>query len=110
MKTLIRQTRYGRPTGRKFVMALAVVSLISGLSIAPAFAERDNGHGRADQRGGHGQRASRGDRDRHGYDHQRGGRPYGYSYAQPVYVPPTVYAEPQQSPGISLFLPLDFRR
>ena len=33
-----------------------------------------------------------------------------YAYSQPVYVPPPVYYEPQQSPGISLFFPLDLRR
>jgi hypothetical protein len=32
-----------------------------------------------------------------------------YNYSQPVYAPPPVYYEPQQSPGISLFFPLDIR-
>jgi len=82
-------------SSRKFMAALAAASLVSGLSIAPAFAD-DHGH---DQRG-HSERG----RDWHP-DH-RG----PYAYAQPVYVPPTVYIQPQQSPGISLFLPLEFRR
>ncbi len=33
-----------------------------------------------------------------------------YSYAQPLYVPPPVYYEPRQSPGITFFFPLDLRR
>jgi len=31
-------------------------------------------------------------------------------YSEPVYVPPPAYYYPQQSPGISFFFPLDFRR
>ncbi len=31
-------------------------------------------------------------------------------YPQPIYVPPPVYYQPQQPPGISLFLPFNLRR
>ena len=108
MKSSMSQTRYFRPTGRRVVMALAFASLISSLSISPAFADRDDERGQGARQGNYGQREWRDDRRqrhmrRHVYQ-----RPY--SYAQPVYVPPPVYYEPQQSPGISLFFPLDFRR
>jgi len=42
------------------------------------------------------------ERDRHGYYR-------GDYYPQPLYVPPVVQYAPPQSPGISLFLPLDIR-
>jgi hypothetical protein len=108
MKSSIRQARYFRSTGRKVVMALALASLISGLSISPAFAAKDDGRGgEGDRHGDHGQRDRHGDREGYKYrpEHRR-----PYYYAQPVYVPPPVYYEPQQSPGISIFFPLDFRR
>lgn len=116
MKSSIRQAWNFRTTGRKAVIALAFASLISGLSISPAFADKHDGHDNGNRHGNkHGQREWRGDRD--GYrDGYRGGYYYRpeyrqpYIYAQPVYVPPPVYYEPQQSPGISLFFPLDLRR
>ena len=106
MKSLIRQARYFRSTGRKAVMALAFASVISGLSISPAFADNDDGHGRGDQHRDRG----RGDqhRDRKSYDYREGYR-YPYVYAQPVYAPPPVYYEPRPSPGISIFFPIDLR-
>ena len=97
MKSLIRQDKYFRSTGRKAVMALAFASVISGLSISPAFADNDDGHGRGDQH-----------RDRKSYDYREGYR-YPYVYAQPVYAPPPVYYEPRPSPGISIFFPIDLR-
>jgi len=82
--------------------AIALASVLGGMSIAPVLA-RDN-----DDRGG------RADNGRHqGWDKDRRGdrRVYRdpYYYSQPVYVPPPVYYRPQPSPGISLFFPLDFR-
>jgi hypothetical protein len=90
-------------------MVLALASLISGLSIAPAVAARDNGYDRGDRRHGdhNQQRAWRGDRGDYGYRPEYR-RPYNYE--QPVYVPPPVYYEPRQSPGINFFFPLDLRR
>lgn len=110
MKSSIRQDRYFKSTGRRVVMALAFVSLIGGLSITPAFAEKDGGHGRGDRHGEHGQRDRHGDRGGNGYYGYRPEYRRPYIYAQPVYVPPPVYYEPVQSPGISIFFPLDFRR
>lgn len=111
------QARYFRPTGRKVAMALAVASLIGGVSVSPVLAQHDNEHGRGDPGGDRGQREWQGNRSGHGYQH--GYRPeyrpeyrpqyvQHYHYAQPVYVPP-VYYEPRQSPGISFFFPLDLR-
>ena len=108
MKSSIRQTRYVGRTGRKIAMALAFASLIGGLSISPTLAARDNEHDQGDRHGDHGQqRAQRGDRG--GSEYRREYR-RPYSYEQPVYVPPPVYYEPRQSPGISFFFPLDLRR
>lgn len=111
MKISIQQDRYFAATRRKAVMAFAVASLISGLFISPAFADRDNdeGRGRGAWNANQGQQHEwRGNRDRR-YGHRPEYR-RPYYYAQPVYVPPPVYYEPQQSPGISFFFPLDFRR
>lgn len=109
MKSSIRQTGNFRPSGRKAAMVLALASLIGGLSISSTVAAGDNGYDRGDRRHGdhNQQRGWHGDRGDHGY------RPeyrHPYNYEQPVYVPPPVYYEPRQSPGISLFFPLDFRR
>ncbi len=69
--------------------------VIGGLSITSALARDDRDH----------------DRDHRHDRHEWRGDHHGYwqPYAQPVYVPPPVYYQPRQSPGISLFLPLDLR-
>lgn len=109
MKFSILQTKYVRSTSRKVVVALAFASLISGLSISSAFADRNDSQGQGDWHGDHGQRdhhEGHGHRDEHR-------RHYSYeqrSYERPVYVPPPVYYEPRQSSGISFFFPLDFHR
>ena len=116
MKTLIQKTRY---FGSKVVIGLIFASAISLLSISSAHADHDNGHGWGNRGDDHGHQEWRGDR---GHQEWRGGhngygyggyRPryqYPYNYAQPVYVPPPVYYPPQQSPGISLFFPLNLGR
>jgi hypothetical protein len=82
----------------KILTAFVFVSMIGGISIAPAFARDDNGHD-----GYH----------RHGkYEHNR--RVYqhrGGYYAEPVYAPPSVVyvPDPYQSPGISLVFPIQIR-
>lgn len=123
MKTLIQKTRYFRLIGSKVVIGLIFASAISALSISSALADHDNGHGRGNRGGGnYGHQGRRGDRDdyRGHQEWRRGHNGYGYggyrpryqhpyNYAQPVYVPPPVYYPPQQSPGISLFFPLNPR-
>lgn len=103
MKSSIPQASL-RLIGGKAVMALAVASLIGGLSISPAFGATRKGH----QDNGLHKGESKANRERRPVYRPEYRRPY--NYAQPVYIPPPVYYEPQQSPGISLFFPLDFRR
>ena len=123
MKTLIQKTRFFRLIGSKVVIGLILASAISVLSISTALADHGNGHGWGNRGGDdYGHQEWRGDRDDYrGHREWRGGhngygyggyRPryqYPYNYAQPVYVPPPVYYPPQQSPGISLFFPLNPR-
>ncbi|GEM_PF-656122 len=136
MKALLHKSRYFESTGSNVMIRLIVASAISVLSLSPAFADRDDGYGggyrdgdRGHQewhgneggyRGGdhdhqewHGNGGGYRDGDRghqewHGYGY--GGYPQPYGYAQPVRVPPPVYYSPQQSPGITLVLPLNFGR
>ncbi|MGD0960741.1 MAG: hypothetical protein ABSB19_13125 [Methylomonas sp.] len=101
MKISKQKLSYIKSTAGKILAAISIIVAISVLSFSSAFAERDHGGGRGDRHDGHG--GWHGGRD--GYRHG-----YGYGYAQPVYIPPPVYAVPPQSPGISLILPLNFRR
>ena len=98
---------------RRSLLVIAFGSALSLLAAGPALAEKNDGHGRGNQHASQGQRGWHGER---GGRDWRDGRRYRsdyrrpYYYAQPVYAPPPVYYEPQQSPGISLFFPLDLRR
>jgi hypothetical protein len=130
MKSLIQPEKYFMSPCSKILIALTVTSVISVLFLSSALADRDNGHGRRGyQQNNHGSNQGRrgdhdGNRYRSGY-RQPTGRGYGnrqyyesnyrnrqpyYNYAQPVYVPPPVYYEPRQSPGISLFFPLNLHQ
>jgi len=90
-----------------FLFSAAMLTAI--VSASGAFA--DPGRGQQDR--DHEQRRG----DDHRGDDRRGGRQHrpvyhrgpDIRYAQPVYVPAPEYYPPQQSPGISLFLPLDLR-
>jgi hypothetical protein len=99
MRTSNMKGRKFSTTVGKIVMALVFASMISGISIAPAFS-KDYNKGK----GYHGQGR-----------YERGGRVYYRSspryYPAPVYAPPPVvyYPEPYQSPGISLFFPIVIR-
>lgn len=108
MKSATQGTAFFGAAGRKAVAVLGFVSLLGAMSMSPAFA--DPGHGRGGPHANNGQR-DHGQRGWHG-DRHDGRHVYRrpYVYAQPVYVPPPVYYEPRQSPGISLFFPLDLRR
>jgi hypothetical protein len=110
MKSSILQTGNFKLNCSKVMMTIAIASVTSSLFITPVFAERGDGHDRGDRRGNHGQHGPRGGHVGPGYRPgywQEYRQPY--VYAQPVYVPPPVYYEPRQSPGITLFFPLDLR-
>lgn len=108
MKTSMQQTGNFRPIVRKMAIMLAAASVLGGMTIAPALAkDGDNGHrGHADKGWHKGQ-------ERHDRDYwQPAYRPVyrePYYYARPVYVPPPVYYRAPQSPGVTLFFPLDLR-
>ena len=101
MKTSTKQARNFGPTIGRIVTALAFASLMGGIAMTPALGASKDRHDKGWHKG-----EWKGDRDRREYRpvYQR---PY---YSPPVYVPPPVYYAPQQSPGISFFFPLDFRR
>jgi hypothetical protein len=85
-------------------MLLALTSIL--ISISPASA--DPGHDKRQKHQVQRDHHRHFDRhDRHAYRRYYERR---HGYAQPVYAPTPVYYEPQQSPGISLFFPLNFRR
>ncbi len=103
MNTPLQQSKALSRGGRRLALSLALATLLGAAGIAPAMADRDD-------RGGEHRRMDRHSQHRgHAYGHEYR-QPYSYRYAQPIYVPPPVYYEPRQSPGISLFLPLDTRR
>lgn len=107
MKSLIQQASAFSSTGSKVVLALIFTSAISIFSISSALADHDNGHHkRGKWHGNYGHKKGHDNRDKFLY-RPRYEKPY--IYAQPVYVPPPVYYPPQQSPGISLFFPLNTR-
>ena len=92
------------------VIVLAFASVLGGISVTSAFS-KDN-----DDRRQHSDKGWHKGEWRGGRDDQREWRPVyrpdyrePYNYSQPVYVPPPVYYPPHQSPGISLFFPLDLR-
>ena len=88
---------------RTAIAAVAAALLCTAIVIPATADEHDNGrrdehHAKQEPRRAEGHRDQR--RESHGYG-------YNNYYPQPVYVPPVVtYVEPQ-SPGISLFVPLN---
>jgi hypothetical protein len=102
MKISTKQARNLRPTIGRIVAALAVVaSVMGGMAMTPALSAHNDRHDKGWHKG-----EWKGDRREYRPVYQE---PY-YYYSQPVYVPPPVYYTPPQSPGISFFFPLDFRR
>ena len=107
MKTSTKQSSNFRPIIGKIVMAFALVSVMGSLSMTPAFSKDNESRAKDAQDRGRNDNRNRNDRR-----DQRAYRPAyqgSYRYSQPVYAPSPVYYPPQQSPGISLFFPLDLR-
>jgi hypothetical protein len=109
MNFTVRQVEWSRMVGRRIAVAVIWATVVAVLTMMapPLFARDYDQSGRGGRHVDQGQRdwrsnGARSHRYRHSYV-----RPY--VYAQPVYVPPPVYYEPRQSPGISLFFPLDLR-
>jgi hypothetical protein len=97
MRTSNTQVRKFGSTVGKILMALVFVSMIGGITVAPAFGEYYNHGHRGYYRHGH-----------YAYGQRVYQRRY---YSEPVYAPPPVvyYPEPYQSPGISLVFPIHIR-
>lgn len=123
MSTFNTRAKHSRSTVGKIAMAFAFASVISGISLVPAFGqdyERRQGQRRPEQQRPEQQRPApqeRGWQARERQDARRWHRrewrdarrwreyqPYGYS--APLYVPPPLVYAPPRPPGISLFFPL----
>jgi hypothetical protein len=123
MTSLLDKIRHFRTAGGKAALGLIFASVLGVSSPTPALADRDDWGGgwggrgwggghegwRGDDDGWHRQRWGYGYGNNYGYGGYGGGYQQPYGYAQPVYVPPPVYYPPQQSPGINLVFPLNFR-
>lgn len=129
MTTFEHKIRGIKPADLKILLGITLAVITTGLTASAAVArEHDDGDDRPD-RGWHRYHYQHNDHNRSGdlYDRygnyrqpewrgDRRGYRYRpdyrrpYRYAEPVYLPPPVYYEPRQSPGISLFFPLDLRR
>ncbi|CAB3744406.1 hypothetical protein LMG24238_07258 [Paraburkholderia sediminicola] len=100
------------------IMAAACLALaVGGMSMAPAFGEGNSNHEGQQQHGAsnnyrhnqEGHQSDHGNRQayqHHGDDHRRGDY---YGNQDYVYAPPPVVYAPESAPGISLFIPLQFR-
>ena len=101
MDLLTMQSAKPLPKLGRVMLALVVATAMSGVALRPALADGN------DKRDEHHEK----DRPKARPHDQREQRGYWQPrfYPQPVYVAPPVYYPPQQSPGISLFLPLDIR-
>ena len=90
MNSFIQRPR-GARSQRGGLFAAAIAISFAGLIAAPAFADHDNDRG---ARGGH-------EGDRH---EERGRAEHRHRY--PIYAPDPIYYPRQESPGITLFIPL----
>ena len=101
MKTSTKKAGSFGPAISKVLAALAVAAVMGGVAMTPAHGE---GKGKGHDKGWHkGHSSSHYDRPEYRPVYRE------HYYSPPVYVPAPVYYYPRQSPGISLFLPLDLR-
>lgn len=95
-----------RPELARVALAVALVTLTGGLTLASTLANADDRQGHDNRGAQHADRGNDRGQDRREYRPQFA---QPYAYAQPVYAPAPVYVEPTVSPGISLFFPIDIR-
>ena len=105
MKPSTTRARHGRSIVGKIVLALAVASVMVGVSMGPALSEDNQRRDRQQERN---QRVHQPSHRGH-QPARREYQPYDY-YAPPavIYAPPPVVYVPPPSPGISLFFGLPF--
>ncbi len=118
MKTRLSVQSIARAS--RLLLVTGALLVVGGFNAAPVGADNDRHRERGRGQGhGHGHE-QRDNRFSDSYRHRewrsqdrtysyRPAYPQPYLYSQPVYVPPPVYYAPRQSPGISLFFPLDLR-
>ncbi|MCP2088982.1 UNVERIFIED_ORG: hypothetical protein J2Y81_005069 [Paraburkholderia sediminicola] len=110
------------PVKTGITIAVGLALAIGGMSMAPAFGEGyGNGNGNGNHEGqeqhgannnyqhNQGHQSDHGNRHAYqhpGNDHRRGDY---YGNQDYVYAPPPVVYAPESAPGISLFIPLQFR-
>ena len=111
MKTSTSQTDCLRSPFGVSVFALVLIAVLAGVAAKPAFADERDWRGRSPQYSErHGDRDYR--RDERGRHDERYWREYQRRHRdwdrRGVYAPPPVVYSSPRSPGISIFLPLDF--
>ncbi len=111
MRSTERRTAGNGSIKSRIAMASAIALAVSGVFVAPAQGANNNRHEEQHTTNGgnhHEQGHQTAHRDQH---YQHDARRYGDGYGRQDYVyspPPVVYA-PDESPGISLFLPIQLR-
>ena len=106
MRTSRIPVRSSRSIVGMIVMALAIASVVVGISLGPALAQER--HGPPDR--GERRDERHDERYRREYRHHHPVRVYQPPPPQVVYAPPpVVYAPPPPSPGISIFFPIHIR-
>jgi hypothetical protein len=107
MKTMTMRSRFFSPLRGKALVALiasSAVCAMAGFTMMPAHAEAND---KGDEHRDEGNHRDQGHGDREHVDGDRRGHEERRFYPQVIYAPPAVYYPSQQSPGVSLFLPLD---
>jgi ABC-type Zn2+ transport system substrate-binding protein/surface adhesin len=104
MKTMAMRSKFlSSPRGKSLVALIAVCG-ITGVSVMPAHAD---GNDKRDEHQDKSNHKDQGHGDKDHRDRNRRAHEEPLYYPQPIYAPPAVYYTSQQSPGISLFVPLD---
>jgi hypothetical protein len=112
MKPITNYRARPSPKPGRILLALSIAAIMGVGAVAPALGE-DNDHRDEHQNGWRGDAQHRSDRHDDRGRHDQRYRHYEYQqphyYNPPIYTPPPVYYPREQSPGVSLFLPFDFR-